>query len=58
MGKNPSCPLCNEEPKIRELVDYHEVCGRESASPSVESFGNGWGNVDGSDSRIDLPEDD
>lgn len=25
--KSPSCPLCNEEPKIKELGDYHEVCG-------------------------------
>jgi len=24
--KNPSCPLCNEEPKILELEDFHEVC--------------------------------
>jgi adenylyltransferase/sulfurtransferase len=24
--KSPSCPLCNEEPKIKELADYHEVC--------------------------------
>jgi adenylyltransferase/sulfurtransferase len=28
--KNPSCPLCNEEPKIRELEDFHQVCGLES----------------------------
>ncbi len=27
--KNPSCPLCNGDPKIRELADEdgnHEVC--------------------------------
>jgi hypothetical protein len=24
--KNPLCPLCNDEPKIKKLVDYHEVC--------------------------------
>jgi adenylyltransferase/sulfurtransferase len=27
--KNPSCPLCNGEPKIKGLTDYHEVCGLE-----------------------------
>jgi len=30
--KNPSCPLCNEEPKIRELTGYHEVCALETRS--------------------------
>jgi molybdopterin/thiamine biosynthesis adenylyltransferase len=30
--KNPSCPLCNEEPKIKDLMDYHEGCGLESVS--------------------------
>ena len=29
--KNPSCPLCNEEPKIKELGDYQEACSLESA---------------------------
>lgn len=28
--KNPSCPLCNEKPRIKELTDYHEACGLES----------------------------
>lgn len=27
--KNPSCPLCNAEPKIKGLADYHEACGIE-----------------------------
>jgi molybdopterin/thiamine biosynthesis adenylyltransferase len=30
--KNPSCPLCNEEPKIKELLDYHDVCSLETVS--------------------------
>jgi adenylyltransferase/sulfurtransferase len=30
--KNPSCPLCNEEPKIKELLDYHEACSMETTS--------------------------
>ena len=30
--KNPSCPLCNGEPKIKALEDYHETCSVESVS--------------------------
>jgi adenylyltransferase/sulfurtransferase len=33
--KNPSCPLCNEEPKIKELADYHETCGLDSRSQAT-----------------------
>ncbi len=32
--KNPDCPLCNSEPKIRELDDYHDVC---SLNPVTEA---------------------
>ena len=30
--KNPSCPLCNGEPKIKGLEDYHDTCSVESVS--------------------------
>jgi molybdopterin/thiamine biosynthesis adenylyltransferase len=33
--KNPSCPLCNEEPKIKELADYHETCGLERTNQAT-----------------------
>jgi adenylyltransferase/sulfurtransferase len=33
--KNPSCPLCNEKPEIKELADYHETCGLESRSQAT-----------------------
>jgi len=33
--KNPSCPLCNEKPKIKELADYHETCGLESRNQAT-----------------------
>ena len=33
--KNPSCPLCNEEPEIKGLMDYHEVCSVEPESQAV-----------------------
>ncbi len=27
MQKDPSCPICGEEPSIRELIDYEGFCG-------------------------------
>jgi molybdopterin/thiamine biosynthesis adenylyltransferase len=33
--KNPLCPLCNDEPKIRGLIDSHEECSLESMGLSA-----------------------
>jgi hypothetical protein len=33
--KDPSCPLCNEEPKIKGLTDYDEVCSLEPERQAV-----------------------
>ena len=33
--KNPSCPLCNKEPKIKGLADYHEACSLDSRSQAT-----------------------
>ncbi|MFN3133996.1 MAG: molybdopterin-synthase adenylyltransferase MoeB [Candidatus Kryptonium sp.] len=27
LRKNPNCPVCGENPTIRELIDYEEFCG-------------------------------
>ncbi|HLM02252.1 MAG TPA: molybdopterin-synthase adenylyltransferase MoeB, partial [Pyrinomonadaceae bacterium] len=27
LRKNPACPLCGDNPTIRELIDYEEFCG-------------------------------
>ena len=27
LRKNPECPICGENPTIRELIDYEEFCG-------------------------------
>jgi hypothetical protein len=35
--KNPSCPLCNEESKIKELTDYYETCSLEPANQAATS---------------------
>ena len=29
LRKDASCPLCGEEPTIKELIDYEEFCGIE-----------------------------
>lgn len=38
--RNPTCPLCGDEPTIRELIDYEEFCGvrgQEASGPALES---------------------
>jgi adenylyltransferase/sulfurtransferase len=43
LRKDPKCPICGEQPTIRELVDYEEFCGTapkaaESTSLSVREL--------------------
>jgi sulfur-carrier protein adenylyltransferase/sulfurtransferase len=33
LRKNPDCPLCGENPTIRELIDYDMFCGVTPAQP-------------------------
>ncbi len=37
LRQNPECPVCGENPSIRELIDYQEFCGvrAEEASPTM-----------------------
>jgi molybdopterin/thiamine biosynthesis adenylyltransferase/rhodanese-related sulfurtransferase len=42
--KDPDCPVCGEQPSIKELIDYEEFCGmpahdRSSRVMSAESIG-------------------
>jgi adenylyltransferase/sulfurtransferase len=32
LRKDPGCPVCGENPAIRELIDYEEFCGLKPAS--------------------------
>jgi len=34
--KNPDCPVCGEQPTVRNLIDYEEFCGVRRAAPSVQ----------------------
>ncbi|MGD9630324.1 MAG: molybdopterin-synthase adenylyltransferase MoeB [Pyrinomonadaceae bacterium] len=37
LRKDPNCPLCGENPSIKELVDYEEFCGLKApAAPTPE----------------------
>lgn len=37
LRRNPECPVCGDNPTIKELIDYHQFCGvpREAAEPVV-----------------------
>ena len=37
LRKDPDCPLCGDDPSIKELVDYEEFCGLKApAAPTPE----------------------
>nr|MDQ2938413.1 rhodanese-like domain-containing protein [Acidobacteriota bacterium] len=36
LRKDPKCPICGDNPSIKELIDYEEFCGLR-AQPQVES---------------------
>lgn len=55
LRKNPDCPLCGENPTIKELIDYEQFCGLkepEAPKPEIEEITatelNNWftGNVE------------
>jgi molybdopterin/thiamine biosynthesis adenylyltransferase/rhodanese-related sulfurtransferase/molybdopterin converting factor small subunit len=33
LRKDPSCPVCGENPTIKELIDYEEFCGLRGQAP-------------------------
>jgi adenylyltransferase/sulfurtransferase len=35
--KNPKCPICGENPTIKELIDYEQFCGVRSEEPPAET---------------------
>jgi molybdopterin/thiamine biosynthesis adenylyltransferase len=52
--RDPNCPVCGEEPSIRELIDYEEFCGlRAHEGEGQEGYGfqEGYGLIE----RPDLP---
>lgn len=48
LRKDPNCPICGENPTIKELIDYEEFCGLGRGEEQVAS--------DGSDLEITVDE--
>lgn len=38
LRKNPNCPLCGENPTIKELVDYDEFCGLKAPAEAPKDI--------------------
>ncbi|MBX6377410.1 MAG: ThiF family adenylyltransferase, partial [Clostridia bacterium] len=54
--RRPDCPVCGDEPTVRELIDYEVFCGLPSAGASAAS---GAGTAPGAAPQIptDMPSD-
>jgi adenylyltransferase/sulfurtransferase len=37
LGKDPACPICGEQPTIRELIDYETFCGMTPAPTAADA---------------------
>jgi sulfur-carrier protein adenylyltransferase/sulfurtransferase len=40
LRRNPDCPVCGDEPTIRDLIDYDEFCGTGGTTMQVPQQGN------------------
>src|SRR5580692_6105425 len=41
LRKNPECPVCGENPTVKELIDYQQFCGIVPETPQESSVKNG-----------------
>jgi len=39
LKKDPECPVCGENPTVRELIDYEQFCGVAPTAPEVHVTG-------------------
>ena len=37
LRKDPKCPVCGENPSVRELIDYEEFCGLRAAGAGAHA---------------------
>ncbi len=42
LRRNPECPLCGENPTIRELIDYDQFCGITPQPAEIEDAEEDW----------------
>ena len=56
LHRDPECPVCGDNPTVRELVDYEQFCG---VTPVAESEGGDGGDTSAEElkARIDQKED-
>jgi adenylyltransferase/sulfurtransferase len=59
LRKNPECPVCGENPTVKELIDYEHFCGIIPESKEEKSVKNGIPQLSVKDlkQRIDAGED-
>ena len=38
VARNPECPVCGDNPTIRELIDYEQFCGVPAPRPRTEAL--------------------
>ena len=41
LRKNPECPVCGENPTVKELIDYQQFCGIMPESKEEKAVKNG-----------------
>ena len=37
LRKDPACPVCGENPTVKELIDYEQFCGLRPEAPAVQT---------------------
>jgi molybdopterin/thiamine biosynthesis adenylyltransferase/rhodanese-related sulfurtransferase len=59
LRKNPECPVCGENPTVKELIDYEHFCGIVPESKEEKAVKNGIPQLSVKDlkQRIDTGED-
>jgi len=59
LRKNPECPVCGDNPTVRELIDYEHFCGIVPESKEEKAVKNGVPQLSVKDlkKRIDAGED-
>jgi sulfur-carrier protein adenylyltransferase/sulfurtransferase len=56
--RNPKCPICGDQPTIKELIDYEQFCGvRGQETPAPATSANGDFSVEELKLRLDRHEE-
>jgi len=56
--RNPQCPLCGDQPTIKQLIDYEQFCGIRGHEESGPQLGSQWETtVEDVKARLDRRDD-